>query len=1016
MIRGRTIWLARIMRAYRAMTPPPSPVLGCTPPVSCHPSRPELPAPRVLLFFLSAQDSYRRPLFSPQEVFCGPDTAERSAGGRITALATPVGSCDAGAVAARLPGDQQPELIVVKADATARNFPRNLSRFKCPRVLLVGDTHHLRAPLQTVLRYAREEPFDFIILDHTRHHAEWFHRAGFNHVFWLPALDYGFEPRPLAAAPTHALTFVGQAGLHHPYRRHVLDRIRAAGLPLEVLSGPLAHTADLYADSRITLNISLNGDLNLRVFEALAAGGFLLTDELSAASGLPLLFNPGEHLVTWRTPGELIEKIRHFEMHPDEARRIRRAGQAEMVRAHHPDVKLREFYDLVYSGRVNPRYSLQQEERLQVAGFEASGDPLLPAYELVQSLHQGSEGVEIFCAESDMELLKGLADLPRVRVLPLTQLAGLTAEPMASPPPGGLPEHHVLWWTDADESALPSALARFRGRHIVAPAALAGVLADWGYTAAGHGLYEWADAGRWLQSALATGVESFSATRLAFLLTQADAAQEALTIAELAGQMEAGPLYKEALMRAIFLDRNCVPAYLQLASLSLDLGEQPSAALLLAEAARSAPLPPAIESLRTELLTAHAHHPDVAAYLAETGPPAGATAAPRCILLVTNLFPPEELGGYGRMMWEFAHGLKARGHEVHVLCGQAPYLRKPPTEEEAELETFVARELALLGEWREGVARPVGAPAQLARLAAANARRIVGAALAFGADLVLLGNMDFLGTDFLAQTLAAGFPVLHALANAAPGYQPAEQPDSPRYSVAPCSDWNGTVFRRAGFAPASLRTLYPGARLENFTRHFFPDTRRLRIAYASLVMPYKGAHILVQALGRLHRAGFPFTAEIAGDSTDPAFLANLQKFVGETGMADRVRFTGFLDRPGLAALFARSNVLVFPSQFDEPFGISQVEALAAGLVVVTSGTGGAAEIIRDGVDGLRFPAPDSAALAQRLALLAGNPSLFQELQRNGRRRARDFSVDTAVREIEGRMDVLCGEPAVQISA
>jgi len=43
---------------------------------------------RALLFFLSAQEAYRRPLFSQDEIFCGPDTAARREGGRIRAIRT----------------------------------------------------------------------------------------------------------------------------------------------------------------------------------------------------------------------------------------------------------------------------------------------------------------------------------------------------------------------------------------------------------------------------------------------------------------------------------------------------------------------------------------------------------------------------------------------------------------------------------------------------------------------------------------------------------------------------------------------------------------------------------------------------------------------------------------------------------------------------------------------------------------------------------------------------------------
>jgi glycosyltransferase involved in cell wall biosynthesis len=117
-------------------------------------------------------------------------------------------------------------------------------------------------------------------------------------------------------------------------------------------------------------------------------------------------------------------------------------------------------------------------------------------------------------------------------------------------------------------------------------------------------------------------------------------------------------------------------------------------------------------------------------------------------------------------------------------------------------------------------------------------------------------------------------------------------------------------------------------------------------------------------------------------------------------MEAKVRFTGFLDRRGLSELFARSNVLVFPSQFPEPFGISQVEALAAGLVVVSSGTGGAKEIIRDDVDGLLFSAGNEADLANKLSRLARDRVLMTRLQRSAQSRAITFSVENAVRKIE----------------
>jgi glycosyltransferase involved in cell wall biosynthesis len=965
--------------------------------------------PKALLFFLAHQRTYRTPLFSTQEVFCGPDTDAASRDGRVQSIRTEPGSFDLSEILRQLPAEQQPEILVVKADATGRVLPRNLAAVKCPRILLVGDTHHQQRPLSRMIEYARSEPFDFVVFDHTRHHARFFAEAGVKSLRWLPAIDYGFVPREPVAKPSHPLTFVGQSGRHHPYRRHVLDKIVMAGLPLETMTAPLAKTAELYADSEITLNISLNGDLNLRVFEALAAGGFLLTDALPDDSGLPQLFEAGKHLVTWRNADELIEQIRHYQAHPAEARAIRAAGRAEILRAHHPEVKLREFYDLVFSGRENPRYVLPVASPSVAAGGPGGRD-LVPAYECLQELHRTAERVTLYCDDSAVERVRAFANLPRCEVRPVSELGTATDSvvPLAA---GELPQHQVLAW-EGGASPMVEALRQFTGAYVIAGDDVAPELAEWGFTPAASGFYHLAEPMKWLQRNYALGGRKPGAGRLQRFLATIERSADALMLAELAGQLEHKAVYEESLHRAVYLDRNSVPALLQLTSMCLDEGQPVSAAVVLSEAARVAPLPENIAVVRQQLLDTHAASDELQAYLAITHQRPGAPAAlPRKILLVTNLFPPEELGGYGRMMWEFARGLVERAHDVHILCGSAAYLKKTPGEDEKALETRVTRGLRLQGEWKDGITRALGGPAQLAAIAQGNAERVVRTARDMGAELVLVGNLDFLGVDFLQALLRAGFPVLHALANARPGYEVADAPRDPRYWVAPCSHWNGRAFLEAGYTAGRVETLYPGARIDRFYRFFLPDAQKLRIAYASLVMPYKGAHILVQALARLHRAGLDFGAEIAGDSTDPAFLETLQSYVAEVGMQEKVTFPGFLGREALNALFARSNVLVFPSQFPEPFGISQVEAMASGLVVVSSGTGGAAEIIRHGQDGLLFPATDPKALAERLASLATQPELFRGLQTNAQRRATEFSVDRAVLKIEQLADaMLAGQP------
>ena len=134
----------------------------------------------------------------------------------------------------------------------------------------------------------------------------------------------------------------------------------------------------------------------------------------------------------------------------------------------------------------------------------------------------------------------------------------------------------------------------------------------------------------------------------------------------------------------------------------------------------------------------------------------------------------------------------------------------------------------------------------------------------------------------------------------------------------------------------------------------------------------------------------------------------LKEFAQNNGMAAKVRFNGFLDREGLAALFARCNVLVFPTQVPEAFGISQVEAMASGLIVITSGTGGTQEVIRHGIDGLVFEMGSSVSLAQSLATLAANKEMRDKLQINSQKRAMQFSVTESVVRIEKNAEEMLG--------
>ena len=240
---------------------------------------------------------------------------------------------------------------------------------------------------------------------------------------------------------------------------------------------------------------------------------------------------------------------------------------------------------------------------------------------------------------------------------------------------------------------------------------------------------------------------------------------------------------------------------------------------------------------------------------------------------------------------------------------------------------------------------------------------------------------------------------MHALGNNNPGYPVTMQPTSKNYKIGCCSGWIAKQLKLSGYNIDSF-VLYPGARTDLFYRLFLPDVDSLRICFAGLVMPYKGVQTLISALAILKSSNVKFSAIIAGELGQDKFIAELRDIVKNNNMSNQICFSGFLDRHGMNTLFAKSNILVFPSIFDEPFGISQVEAMSSGLVVISSGTGGSNEIIRDGVDGLLFTRNDPLDLAKKIVQLYSDKKLFKQLQLNSQKRAIEFDVKISVSKIE----------------
>jgi glycosyltransferase involved in cell wall biosynthesis len=472
-----------------------------------------------------------------------------------------------------------------------------------------------------------------------------------------------------------------------------------------------------------------------------------------------------------------------------------------------------------------------------------------------------------------------------------------------------------------------------------------------------------------------------------------------------------GGLRERRLRERIGLDRNDGHGYLELAEHFVQKEDFEQAYICFKEAERVGGLPDQVVPIVQQMeQNPHLDTPVVCAYRERIGlNGSGKADLPRRILVFTNLLPPQEMGGYGRTVWELCDGLLKRGHTVRILTSDMPRYAKTPEPGWERVEKHVDRWLRLYGDWDQGAARVLDDTEQIATIVRHNHHAILSEVDRFAPDACMAGNLDFVGAGFIDPILEKGIPVVHRLGNARPGYPAENTPKSPLYCLAGASHWINQQLQQAGYLAENFDVLPPGSPLHAYYRAFLPRFDRLRICFAGLVMAYKGPHVLVQALSLLKKAGVDFTCEIAGDPKDPRFGEYLRQMIAKEDLDKAVRLIGFQSRKSLAALYARSNTMVFPSVFEEPFGKSQIEAQAAGLAVVSSGTGGCADIIENGTNGLIFKNQDPQDLARQLFRLDNDKDLWKRLARQGQRDAFRYTTGRSVATFESIVEKLISE-------
>jgi glycosyltransferase involved in cell wall biosynthesis len=380
--------------------------------------------------------------------------------------------------------------------------------------------------------------------------------------------------------------------------------------------------------------------------------------------------------------------------------------------------------------------------------------------------------------------------------------------------------------------------------------------------------------------------------------------------------------------------------------------------------------------------------------------------------VISNLFPPEVCGGYEIGCGQVVEGLRVRGLDVKVLTSACC---------PKEGRDYVWNRLSsAMGVGFSKMSR-VAKLRYLFRHERANLRAFQSFLQAVQPDILYFWNLSLTSRSMLSLARQFGisygtFVFDHGLCGVSTDpwlsqFQkvPGNLARGVQRGIMACMAWlisrprdEKLLFDFVHYPTEYLRKLLVAEGIESKrwcrvpwgveTELFHPAETlpQGKLLYVGQVSPHKGVHLAIEALGMI-KAKHPELSchlTIAGRCVTASYESELKELVARYDLKENVSFIGFVAREDLPELYRRHAILLFPSVWEEPMGISILEAMASGLAVISSGTGGSRELFEDGETGRYFQHGNVADFSAKIEELSAN---WKHVQTMGHK-ARDFAV------------------------
>lgn len=399
----------------------------------------------------------------------------------------------------------------------------------------------------------------------------------------------------------------------------------------------------------------------------------------------------------------------------------------------------------------------------------------------------------------------------------------------------------------------------------------------------------------------------------------------------------------------------------------------------------------------------------------------------RRVLCLTSWYPPHHFGGYEASCRDVMERLSERGHDVHVLTSDHRHDGVADTD-----PSTLHRHLRLY--FRDGDLWTPSVPGRVA-VERHNRKALAAVLEEVRPDVVSVWHVGAMSLGLLGMLVERGIPVVFAVSDEWPvyaprldawirlcTYRPAIAKAVGRLTGLPtalpaigdagpfCFISEVTRAKCVAGSPWTFATsgvVYSGMDYDFFASSGLEapsqSSGEFTVLYVGRIDERKGIRTLVKAIAALESSAALDVRLVIDGRASEADSAMLQEWTRAEGVTDRVTVQ-CSERSRLPDVYRGASVCVFPSEWEEPFGLVPLEAMAAGTPVVASGVGGSGEFLMHNDNAVLFEPGNADSLAEAITTVLSDDDLRADIVDAGRRTARFFDADRLAETFEAWHD------------